>query len=267
MSFNFTVYPLRWPMIGVIHFAALMALGMVLGGCAASPARGPATPTLQSGFLFDSVTVGGEELLYAVYVPRGLEVRDPSHPAPMVVFLHGRGECGRDGQKMIVQGIGSNILWNAARWPCVVLFPQKPEMERAWEDYDAHVMAALERVRGRYAIDPRRIALTGLSQGGHGTWALGAAHPEVWCALAPICGYPEPLDPAGIAARVKSIPIWCFHGEADDVVVPERSRVVIEALRRAGASPRFTQYPGVNHGSWDRAYAEPDLPAWLLTAR
>jgi enterochelin esterase-like enzyme len=37
-----------------------------------------------------------------------------------------------------------------------------------------------------------------------------------------------------------------------------------EALKAAGANYRYTEYPGVGHNSWDKAYAEPELVPWLL---
>jgi lysophospholipase L1-like esterase len=63
------------------------------------------------------------------------------------------------------------------------------------------------------------------------------------------------------------VPVWAFHGQADTVVAPARSRAMIEALRRAGASPRYTEYPGVRHDSWTRTYRDPAVHAWLFAQR
>jgi len=198
-----------------------------------------------------------------LYVPRAY---DPAKAWPLVVFLHGSGESGADGQKVIAQGIGRDIAWHAERWPCLVLMPQKPD-QRQWETFDSEVVAAIVGARLAYNVDPDRISLTGLSQGGHGTWSLATTYPGLWCALAPVCGYPEPLTSDAIAAGVGGSPVWCFHGGRDDVVVPARSEGVIEALRKAGNTVKFTLYPDANHNSWDRAYAEAELPAFLLRAK
>jgi predicted peptidase len=260
-----------------VAMSVMMAIGAMLitSCCSASGAgKSEAAQTAAKGFVFKAVTVGGVELKYAVYVPRTYAA---GKPMPAVVFLHGSGECGSDGQKMIAQGVGTNILWNAGRWPCIVVMPQKPVEHDQWEKYDAQVMAALEATRREYSVDPKRIALTGLSQGGHGTWAIGAAHPDLWCALAPICGYADAhhggITPAEIAAKVKGIPVWAFHGADDDVVPPEQTKAVIAALKSAGGAgpemggPRLTIYPNTNHGSWDKAYSEGELPGFLMTAR
>ena len=56
-------------------------------------------------------------------------------------------------------------------------------------------------------------------------------------------------------------------GEADDSVPVEESRKMYAALQAAGANVKYTEYPGVGHKSWDKAYAEPELVPWLLSQR
>ncbi len=224
----------------------------------------------ERGIIVRELSVGGNEYKYAVYVPRGYDARKAW---PCVLFLHGKGESGTDGLKQVVQGIGSAIQWNQAEWPCIVVMPQKPEAGAQWEAYDAPVMAMLAETRARYNVDADRVALTGLSQGGHGTWTFAAAHPGVFCAIAPICGYPKPMTAAEIAAKIGDVPVWAFHGLADDVVPPVGTTAIIEAVRadraRRGSTVEVKEslFEGVNHGSWDRAYRQEGLAAWLLAQR
>ena len=146
--------------------------------------------------------------------------------------------------------------------------PQKPAIAEEWEEHEDLVLAAIEDVRASWRIDLDRIALTGISQGGHGTWLIGARHPELFSCLAPVCGY----GPARtIAPRVAALPVWAFHGLRDDVVDPAGTTAVIQEIRRlrraaglAADGVRLTLYPDANHNSWDAAYGEPALPAWLL---
>lgn len=260
----------------MILSALVSASLLTLGG---APSKSPAAaasrnaeatmPPCPSGFLFrtlpaDPAAGVAVEMKYVVYVPRGY---DPGTSWPAILFLHGRGECGHDGQKQVAQGIGTSLLWNADRWPFIVILPQKPDEQAAWEEYSGEVMRIIEITSREYRIDPDRIALTGLSQGGHGVWALAARHPEAWSALVPICGYARTFEPAEVAARIAHVPTWVFHGGADDVVPPQESQTMVEALRVAGGAPRLTVYPGVNHNSWDRAYADPELSRWLLGQR
>ncbi len=251
----------------VLAVAAALA---ALGALRAAGAGGAAMPT---GFLFRSLTLDGREVKAVVYVPRSY---DPGRAWPLIVFLHGSGESGTDGSRQLAQGLPREIVWNPDAWPFIVVMPQKPSQDTEWEQYDAEVMTLLAQVRREYAVDPARIALTGLSQGGHGAWVLAARHPETWAAVIAVCGYgparwkgPGTFDgtAAELAAKVKDLPVWAFHGEADDTVPVGETRAMISALTVAGGAPRATIYPGVGHGCWERAYGEPELPRWLLAQR
>ena len=63
---------------------------------------------------------------------------------------------------------------------------------------------------------------------------------------------------------IKDLPCWCFHGDADKTVSVEQSRKMIKALKDAGGSPKYDEYPGVDHNSWDKAYANAELYTWFL---
>jgi len=96
--------------------------------------------------------------------------------------------------------------------------------------------------------------------GGMGTWSVAMAHPERWAAIVPICGRGD----TGKAERIKDIPTWVFHGDADPTVPVAGSRDMVTAIKAAGGNPKYTEYPGVGHNSWDRAYGTKELWTWLL---
>ncbi len=96
-----------------------------------------------------------------------------------------------------------------------------------------------------------------------GAWHVIAQRPRFFAAAVPVCGHPLPAT-AGI---VKDVPIWNFHGTADDVEPVATSRVMIEALRRAGGRPRHTEYSGVGHNVFMWAYTEPALVEWLFAQK
>jgi predicted peptidase len=125
------------------------------------------------------------------------------------------------------------------------------------------VLACLAQARRELNIDPKRITLTGLSQGGHGTWVIGARHPELFAAVAPVCGYEHPST---IAPRLAGRPVWAFHGGKDDIVPAWESERLVEAIKKEGKKPepRLTIFPEANHNSWDKAYREAGLGTWLM---
>lgn len=254
-----------------------------------------------TGLFFASVTdtPGGRESRFAYYVPR--IAHEQVTPLPMIVFLNGSGECGTDGVRQTTQGLLPAVLNKPEDWPFIIVFPQKPSSDSEWEDHASLVKACMDFVRARYSIDERRVYLTGLSQGGHGTWMIASMMPGAFAAIAPVCGYGPggygvEADPASldkVAASLADTPVWAFHGDKDDVVPCAQTKSMIDAIRRrressASLAPadrqrlaadpllRMTIYPDLNHGCWDRAYrvgtSTPDAPSesiaqWFLRFR
>lgn len=232
----------------------------------------------ETGFLNRVVRVGSERYRYQVYVPANWT---PRRKWPVVLFLHGAGERGRDGLLQTEVGLGSAIRRNANRFPCVVVFPQC--REGVWwsdPDMEAQAMRALEQSIREFNGDRSRIYLTGLSMGGYAVWRFAAKYPGKFAALVPICGGIRP--PAGIhvpgldqpdnpyesvARQVGRTPVWIFHGSEDPVVPVSESRRMVAALKSLGGDVRYTEYEGVGHNSWDRAYSEPELMPWMLSKR
>jgi predicted peptidase len=112
-------------------------------------------------------------------------------------------------------------------------------------------------------IDRGRIYITGLSVGGYGVWDALSRWPELFAAGVPVCGGGD----EALAERIAKVPVWAFHGARDGVVKPARSRNMIEALKQAGASPKYTEYADVGHNSWVRAYRDPELFRWLFAQK
>lgn len=200
----------------------------------------------------------GEAAKYVVFVPHGLKA--DAHP-PIVLFLHGSGESGSDGEKQAKTGLGKFVRAHEKTFPMIAVFPQS--QKRTWKadsEDGKRAMAILEEVEKKYHTDPHRVYLTGLSMGGNGTWSFAAAYPKRWAAIAPICGWGD----VKTADSIKDIPCWNFHGDADAAVKVEKSREMIKALKDAGGKPKYDEYPGVPHQSWDKAYATPGLFDWML---
>lgn len=244
-----------------------------------SPAWAAGPPA--TGFLDRTVTVDGRTYPYQVFVPRDWNA---AKAWPVVLFLHGAGERGTDGLRQTQIGVAAAIRSSPERVPALVVFPQAPAEER-WIGAPAEAaMAALDRTIAEFHGDPERAFLTGLSLGGYGTWHLALLRPDRFAALVTVCGGIVPAgsatsvrqspltagveDPYAFTAKaLRDIPVWVFHGADDTVVLPSESRRMVEALRAAGSDVRYTEYRGVGHGSWDRAYAEEALWTWLFEKR
>jgi len=233
---------------------------------------------MDTGFLEKTIDVHGKADKYVVYVPAAYTA---DKAWPLIMFLHGAGERGDDGVVHSKVGIGPAIEKHPDRFPAIVLMPQCPK-DADWNTTHDALEAQLESTRAAYNIDDKRIYLTGLSMGGYGTWLWGALKTDTFAALMPICGGGDPEDiqqllkvgggnPYGsLPSRLRAlatVPIWAFHGGADSVVPPDRSRTMVEAIKERGGDIRYTEYEGVGHNSWDAAYGDPEVIAWLFAQR
>lgn len=230
----------------------------------------------ETGFLDRTLNVAGQEYRYQVYVPADYTAQ---RSWPIILFLHGAGECGKDGLRPTEVGIGSAVRRNAQDFPTLVVFPQARRVEAcSWRGEMAAVaVRALDRTIAEFRGDPRRLYLTGLSMGGSGTLRVAAEYPGRFAALAPVCPdfggelsrpHPaggRPADPyLALARAIGPIPVWIFQGRLDKHPPAEETRKLADALGRYSTEVRYTEYPGVGHDVWDPAYAEPELIPWLL---
>jgi predicted peptidase len=205
----------------------------------------------------DKVISKRVQLKYLLYLPQDYDPKSDKR-WPLVLFLHGAGESGKDLDKVKVHG-PPKLVARGKQFPFILVSPQSPKF--GW-DVDA-LKALLDEIKEKHRVDPDRIYVTGLSMGGFGTWALAAAYPKEIAAIAPICGGGEPIW----ARRIKNIPAWVFHGGKDPVVPVERSKVMVNALKKAGGTVRLTIYPEAGHDSWTETYNNPELYTWLLEQR
>ncbi len=256
---------------------ALIACSVALyAGCASMRDK-----TEAGRFVERSVRVDGADYRYRAFVPAA---RFRRSLAPTILFLHGTGERGRDGEKPTLVGLGPYVRAHADTFPAIAVFPQAPDGQD-WNGLAAKIaFAALDDASRTYGGDPQRSYLTGLSMGGYGTWELALMQPQRFAALVPVCGglsapraerdlfvtllRDEADKPAALAQRLHHVPTWIFHGSKDDVVPPLESRAVFAALKAAKGDVRYTEFPDANHNSWDPAYSQtPALWEWVFEQR
>ena len=229
----------------------------------------------------------GRSMPYRLFVPEGAS--QSGKRFPMVVFLHGGGERGDDNEKTLTANQGGTV-WalpqEQAQRPAYVLVPQgravwdggfgrtrnaenKLDLVRALEPADdlRTAQALLQQVLAAHpGIDRQRLYLTGISQGGLGTWAWNLLEPTLFAAMVPVCGGGDPAQ----VAVLKDKPLWAFHAAADPVVPADLSRRAVAAVRAAGGQPRYTEYDNATyffpmaHFAWVPAYQNAEMRAWLF---
>ncbi|ULQ57749.1 prolyl oligopeptidase family serine peptidase [Flavihumibacter rivuli] len=229
------------------------------------------------------VSSKGDTLRYRILLPKQY---DPSRKYPLVVFLHGAGERGSDNEKQLTHGAKLFLdEKNREQFPCIVVFPQCPandywasvSIDRSKQpllmdfNYTRPMRAPLVSVieltnslLNEKLVDKKHVYITGLSMGGMGTFEAVYHNPRLFAAALPICGGGDANSYNKNTAR---IPFWIFHGDADPVVGVAESRKMVDRLKSLKASPRYSEYPGVGHNSWDNAFAEPDYLGWMFSKK
>jgi predicted peptidase len=228
------------------------------------------------GYVSRSFVLDGATYRYQVWLPRGY-----SHQRkwPAILFLHGSGERGSDGERQTSVGLGRLLHEGKIDPAAVIVFPQCPD-DGHWVGPARRIaIGALDLAEKEFSIDRKRVTITGMSMGGAGTWVLAAENPDRFRAIAPICGWvrkppnvPDVMKPATwlveaadpyreLASRLPLVPIWIFHGSDDPVVPVDESRRMAGVL---GANAAYTEFAHVGHDAWDPAYGETRLVDWLL---
>lgn len=215
----------------------------------------------------------GSSVKYRWSAPNPVE---PGKTYPLVLFLHGAGERGDDNTAQLKHGVipiieGTRKLGK----PVFLIAPQCPA-DLWWSPVDPTrtrlsaadqpnslleaVLALVTEIQKTHPVDPKYFHVTGISMGGFGTWDLLGRAPDRIASAVPICGGGAPLH----AVRFKDVPVWAFHGEADDVVPASATSDMIEALEKAGGKPKVTYYPETGHDSWTHTYENLELLRWIL---
>ena len=180
---------------------------------------------------------------------------------PMIIQLHGAGERGEGGDDLgLVDVHGFSKMMADAEYPCIFIMPQCPK-DSFWAANVESIAAFVKELTREFDVDPDRVYLTGLSMGGYGTWFTAMAHPDLFAAIAPVCG-------GGMAwnAGVLKMPVWAFHGVCDDTVSVTQSDEMVAKLTSLGHDVKYSRIENVGHNVWENAYNE-ELINWLLDKR
>jgi len=212
---------------------------------------------------------------------RAITVGESAKKPALLIFLHGSGERGDDNEAQLKHGVKDLLAWlSKSDEHATVIVPQC-HSESTWAPLDGvlkgepfeyqktptrmmKLLLALidERVKSG-EVDNDRVYITGLSMGGFGTFEALARRPELFAAAAPVCGGGDPQT----VPKMKGVPFWVFHGDADEVVSVGYSQVMVGALLGAENEIKYTQYPEVGHDSWTATYQNSELWKWLFSKR
>ena len=216
----------------------------------------------------------GKTMPYRLLIPA---LYDSATKYPVILFFHGSGERGVDNLAELRHGVAP-MTTPALRlkYPAFVIVPQCP-VKQGWvnmnwnnlagtrpahpSDSEQMALKILDSVTAQYSTDKDRFFVMGLSMGGFAVWDCITRFPDKFAAGVAVCGGG---DEATVTAEVAKVPVWAFGSSDDPVVKPIRSLHMVGAMLEKGGHPRYYLYTGLGHGSWDKAFSEPELLPWVF---
>lgn len=278
--------------ISIIIFCLLTTAGIL-------PVHSQTASEIADKFLDFSLDKPDLEIKARLFVPDNY---NPDSLYPVVMTLHGSGESGTDNYTHVLvnhmaTSWGTDVF--QSEYPCFIFAPQCPNSGLGWSNSGVYnsVMYLLDSLLEKYSIDTTRIYITGLSMGGNGTWSYLTKDPNLYAAAIPVCGWISGDTEAATNSleSFSHVPVWNFHGAADNVVNTDASRFItslyyqfdlfpifthalyryrfsladsiLEQLIRNYTEVLYAEVPGIGHNVWDVAYQTPLAKKWLFNQR
>jgi predicted peptidase len=225
-----------------------------------------AAATDLSNSITGSVSDGAASINYRLFQPQGVTAGEK---VPLVLFLHGMGDRGTDnvGQTYWMGQLQQHT--SSGQYAAYVLAPQIDSS--MWFSSNSSTpteamkltISALKQAMADPHVDTSRIYVTGVSMGSFGTWDILRREPNLFAAAVPMSGGGDPST----ASTIKDVPIWAFHGSADDVVNVQSTRDMVAALEAVGGNVKYTEVEGGDHFIWPQIYGDASntLYSWLFS--
>ncbi len=207
--------------------------------------------------IYNSKVISGGYLRYLEYIG----AFNANEKGPLLIYLHGAGSRG-NSFSCINRNVGPFGEINKGRdIPATIVAPLCHC--DTWFDLFQILSEFIEDNINKDYIDKSRVYLCGVSMGGYAAWQMAISHPEWFAALVPVCGGGMYWN----AARLKNIPIWAFHGECDNVVYPEESIKMVNAVKANGGNAKITLYPKTEHNSWEQVFSDDNMWQWMFSQK
>lgn len=196
------------------------------------------------------------DMNYVIFYP------DKYENLPLIVFLHGAGERGKDGSHLYRHGI-PKLIKEGKEIPAIILCPQCPAW-CVWDNIVSDVKKIIDSVVEEFNIRKDRIGITGASMGAFGTWMMGLTYTNFFAGIAPVAG-------GGMSWRTSNLrttPVLAAHGDKDMSVPIICSELMVNGVNAFGGNAELISLQGYGHNDGiDFAYRNTSLIEWILTQR
>jgi predicted peptidase len=191
-------------------------------------------------------------------LPKGYAEQTKKYP--LVIYLHGGSQKGRDLNKLKTYGL-PKLISEGKEYDFIFAAPQCPDsLYWSSENWFDSLFADL---KNKYRIDTNRVYLTGFSMGGYGVFIVGMDFPDKFAALVPISGGCNDSDTTRIG-NLKDIPIWAFHGVIDKRIPISETERIVNALKKCNGNIKFTRFEDKGHMIYTLYETNPEIFEWML---
>ena len=213
-------------------------------------------------FGFTSANPNRGYVKYWMYAPEAY-YKNPDANYPLMVNLHGGAQRGTNINQLLETGM-PRIINEGTEFPFIVLSPQLPSGDWTTTGYTDEFV---ERVRGTYRVDSKRIYVSGYSLGGGGSFYYASEQPAKVAAIVPVASV-KTLTPTS-ACNLKEIPIKAFHNDEDPAVSYLRSQEMMNMIAACSPPPTVDQTLTILdsnvHGGWDEIFKDPAVVSWVMS--
>src|SRR5438045_2664039 len=191
-------------------------------------ASGASGQTIKDQFLDQK---DGPAVSYAIWVPRAYH----GDPVPLILALHYGGDsrgAGRDMLRILIQPA-------LAELGAIIVAPDSLDGGWSTPANERAVNALLAEIEKKYAIDQKKVIVTGFSMGGTGTWYWADKYPDRFSAASALASRPTP-SPGGWR-----VPVFAVHSRADQTVPigPVEQRIAV--LKQRGINAQIVIANGI----------------------
>jgi pimeloyl-ACP methyl ester carboxylesterase len=205
----------------------------------------------------EQIIVRGRTYPLSLSIPASYQT---SKSYALIVCLHGYGFTGAEYLERWRARLDEGYLLACPTYPSGAWFTRHAE---------ELVLETIREVRRQYHIDPNRIFLTGMSNGGIGAWLIGMHHAPLFAGLAPMAsGLDDVLLP--FLGNLRNTPVYIIHGAKDQVMPVRLSRSIVQELETLGYSHVYREHERehpIAGGHYFPKEELPDLIAWFNSQR
>lgn len=217
-----------------------------------SPLELTNTPLQNSSFEKHTFTASnGVKVDYYLYVP---EFGSDVTRLPVHLYLHGGGEAGtgvlrQSLPRLIKEGMQPNGI---------VICPQSEDGTWYNERQQDALIELTNDVVKTYSADPKRISLSGHSNGAIGGYKLISRNPNYFSSFVPVSGHSGRVGSDEEKWKaISNVPIWAFHGTNDGSVKYDSVNITYNKLRQLGAdNMKICTFEGKGHAIQNDVYSK-----------